>query len=117
MLHAVMKKSSKLYERCYEDEITSTIFGPMDFMDHNSVHKFWLKFLNLKRHSPLKSCCIELWKRKRYGKNNSVEPDIFIEFNYEDENDPSLYLLVEIKWDSPLGEDQLEKQWKNFSLM
>ena len=53
MLHATFKGKGKLYTRYLghrdgeerkvheEDEITSTVLGPLDFMAPADVHRFW----------------------------------------------------------------------------
>ena len=61
MLHAVAKGKTKFYKRYLnrrerepheamvraEDEITSIIIGPMDFMLPNEIHRFWMELFSL----------------------------------------------------------------------
>lgn len=134
MLHAFARHKSKAYTRYLrvrdpseprvssEDEITSIIFGPLDFLSASDNWKLWT--LLLQSHasrnisSPLPSeyvsdfspsaCTLEFWPRK-----DNIEPDLVIKFS--NDKDQTRSLLVELKWDAGLsGADQLEKQWLHY---
>lgn len=134
MLHAFARNKSKAYTRFLrvrdeseprvssEDEITSLVFGPLDFLSAADNWALW-KYL-LQSHAsrdmsgPLPSdffadflpatCNAAFWPRK-----DNIEPDLVIEFS--DARGLARTLLVELKWDAPeSGEDQLEKQWLRY---
>ena len=135
MLHAFLEKKSNAYQHYMgiresgiqrvssEDEITSIIFGPLDFLTVADNWLFWekllscsasleasgglpLDFFNVK-FSPVR-CQVRFWRRR-----NGVEPDLLIRFF--DASNEQRSLLIEIKWDSRLsGDDQLEKQWNTY---
>jgi hypothetical protein len=126
MLHAVEKRKTKYFERyagirdgrekrvCEEDEIVSTIFGPLEFVDAASVFNFWTDVIQLEREStefpvtlPVR-CQFALWPR-----NNKVEPDAHFTFLWADNK--RFDVLVEFKWRARLvPEDELHRQWQNY---
>jgi hypothetical protein len=132
MLHAFARHKSKAYKRYLrmrdddeprvssEDEITSIIFGPLDFLPASDIWVLW-EFI-LGNHAsdamsgPLPpdffpgffpiACTHSFWPRK--GK---VEPDLLVKFT--DVTGVPRSLLIEVKWDAGVsGADQLEKQWQ-----
>lgn len=134
MLHAYNRRKSKLYSRYQnvksllsededrkipaEDELTSTIIGPMDFLQSNDIYLFWSKLITT--ISPISrdggqlpvtapsSVEHHFWPRRR-----GTEPDVMINLRWP--NGERRILLVEIKWRSGLsGDDQLHRQWVNF---
>lgn len=126
MLHALEKKKTNYYRRylgvrdghekrvCEEDEITSTVFGALEFVDLKHVYDFWREVFRLERQSVLlpaespNSCKFELWPKK-----NNIEPDAHFTFFWA--NGVRLDLLIELKWEAPLsGKDQLRKQWQDY---
>jgi len=130
MLHAIGKSKTKFYHRYLgrrddderkvheEDEITSTVLGPLDFLPAVDVYRFWREVLHSTGHAtflpsvPVSDVNIDLWPR-RNAKNdgNSIEPDVVITIKTLDGQ--TRILLLELKWRSPLsGEDQLHRQWK-----
>jgi hypothetical protein len=134
MLHAFARNKSKAFNQYLptrnpseqrinsEDEITSLVFGPLEFLSASDNWKIWKAILQnnaslsisgslppdfLADFSPT-SVTYDFWPKK-----NRVEPDLVVEFL----NDlgKSRSLLIELKWDAPpSGEDQLRKQWLNF---
>jgi hypothetical protein len=131
MLHAFARHKSKAYTRYLgvrdpseprvsaEDEITSIIFGPLDFLSASDNWKLWKAVLQNHASTtvsgPLPSdyladffpdvCTLAFWPRK-----NNIEPDLVVTFS--DAAGQTRSLLVELKWDAPpSGEDQLKKQW------
>ncbi|OGB52266.1 MAG: hypothetical protein A2496_11115 [Burkholderiales bacterium RIFOXYC12_FULL_60_6] len=126
MLHALEKRKTTYYRRylgdrdghekrvCEEDEITSTVFGTLEFLEVTAVFHFWAELFRLQGQSaalPTQSPVryqIDFWPR-----NNRVEPDAHLTFFYADSK--RLDILIEIKWHAPLsGEDQLSLQWMNY---
>jgi hypothetical protein len=132
MLHATAKNKSTLYRRYFgerdgderkvyeEDEITSTIFGPLDFLCASDAHRFWLRVLEsegqplfLPVASPQK-ISVAMWPRDSATDNgNSIEPDMVITMEWADGD--FRILLIELKWRAPLsGSDQLHRQWLHY---
>jgi hypothetical protein len=129
MLHAIEKNKSKLYERyrgvrafhdrgnlTMEDEITSIIFGPLEFMsvtDVWDIAKILLgKACNIDNHSPTKFE-LKFWEKLKKDDGNHIEPDA--ELIFLDGEKRLLGILIELKWNAPEGENQLEKQWAAFN--
>lgn len=126
MLHSTTKKKGTLYKRYLggrdgkegnvheEDEITSAVLGPLDFLADEDVFLFWTKLLGSVGHSeffpttrPL-SIDMKMWNR-RTTMDGVVEPDVVVEMEWPDDRRT---LLIEMKWHAPLsGEDQLHRQW------
>ncbi len=133
MLHAFAHHKSRAYTRYLrvreadeprvssEDEITSLIFGPLDFLSAADNWKLWK--LVLQSHAseamsgPLPSeylagfspstCTQHFWPRR-----GGIEPDLVIEF--ADQAGATRSLVIELKWDAGVsGADQLEKQWRD----
>lgn len=131
MLHSTMKKKGTLYKRYLgdrdgkegnvheEDEITSAVLGPLDFLADEDVFLFWTKLLGSEGHSdffpttPPRSIEMKMWNRRTALDGGSVEPDVVVEMAWPDDRRT---LLIEMKWRAGLsGDDQLQRQW-NFYL-
>jgi hypothetical protein len=107
---------------CSEDEITSIVFGPLDFLpasdhwllwktvlhNHASMHASGLLPLDfLSGFSPVE-CILDFWPRK-----SGVEPDLVITFTSAQGETRSL--LIELKWNAGVsGDDQLHRQWSEY---
>ena len=118
MLHAARKNKTRLPAQRYaawsasgearrtqEDEITSTIFGPLDFMPQETVNCIINAIFQ-------DSCCtdddeisMELWPRI-----DRIEPDIL--FTKKSTDGSVMYFVIEVKWNAPLGETQVVDQIK-----
>jgi len=134
MLHAIARKKSRAYTRYLsvqppdeprisaEDEITSIIFGPLEFLSAPDNWTLWQRVLqggaSMDVSGPLPpdyfsdfspdACVFEFWPRK-----DMIEPDLVIRFSNHLGETRSL--LVELKWNAPLsGADQLDKQWLRY---
>lgn len=126
MLHSTMKKKGTLYKRYLgdrdgkegnvheEDEITSAVLGPLDFLTDEDVFLFWVTLLakagraDFFPKSPPVSINMKMWDR-RSTKDGIVEPDVVVEMEWPDDRRT---LLIEMKWHAPLsGEKQLQRQW------
>ena len=103
-----------------EDEITSTVIGPLDFLSPRDVFSFWHGVLAssgkcefLPKNYP-SSADVRLWdSRITPPKGRRVEPDVRIDFSWPDGS--KFTLLVEIKWRARLsGSDQLHAQWSEY---
>lgn len=132
MLHAIDRRKSNAYQQyfknrpkdgrrvCSEDEITSTIFGPQEFLQTEDVFRFWVKILNVSKCSQILGTQIpdrvqfSFWpSRIDQASGRRIEPDATISFFWKDGKE--VILLIEFKWNSPLsGDDQLYRQWKGF---
>lgn len=134
MLHAFTRNKSRAYKKylgekdpseprvCSEDEITSIVFGPLDFLSPADHWSFWKALLQghasmhasgrmppdfMEGFAPVE-CLLDFWPRK-----NRIEPDIVIEFT--DAVGESRSLVVELKWNAGVsGDDQLQKQWLDY---
>lgn len=129
MLHAVNLNKTKFYKRYLgekdepenvkaEDEIASIILGPLSFLPACDNQLFWGQVLaaNGKEEflttEPVSNVQYHFWPR-RQGQIGSIEPDLFVQFQWPDKTEK--YLLVELKWNAKLsGSDQLHKQWQYF---
>lgn len=134
MLHAIEKNKSKLYERYWgvrdsfvsgnitaEDEITSTIFGPLEFMTPSDVWCIARKMLGDKAAKDVKPVGFELkfWNKLKSEKENDIEPDA--ELIFDCGGGEFIAILFELKWNALEGKDkegrlQLDKQWPEFKL-
>lgn len=137
MLHAIYSCKSKAYRRYLgeregierrvseEDEITSIILGPLDFLKSSDVYLFWKNVLkksgcnqNILRTAfpesfPEKSA-VSLWPSRRLPNGEGrIEPDAKIVFSWPDNQ--QLILLLELKWRAALsGHSQLHRQWHEY---
>jgi hypothetical protein len=131
MLHAIANSKSMLYKRYLgerqgqaqegkvseEDEITSTILGPLDFLSASEVYAFWKHVLEKAGHSDklpssVSDMKLKLWP-SRQENNGRIEPDATIEFM--ENKKTTLILLMEFKWRARLsGGNQLQRQWQEF---
>lgn len=127
MLHAIEKNKTKQYERYWgvrdmhdrgnitaEDEITSTLFGPLEFMTPSDVWCIANKLLGDK--APSKGSLpskfeLHFWRKLESG----IEPDAELVFDWED-GIQRIAILFEMKWNAPLsGDGQLHNQWSDFN--
>lgn len=132
MLHAIDKGKTKFYTRYLgkrdgtehvheEDEITSIVLGPLDFLPALDVYRFWSQVLRSTGYAALlptespSDVNIALWSRRNASDDgNSIEPDGMVTMKSTD-GQTSIILLLELKWRAPLsGEDQLHRQWTQF---
>lgn len=132
MLHAVGQKKSRIYQRYAgfkgleekripaEDEITSIIFGPLDFMADGEAFRFWQALLLscqqnafLPRSEPSR-VVMKLWDRvKTESDGRWIEPDVVVKMYWPDGQ--FRIILLEIKWRARLsGDDQLRRQWLGY---
>jgi hypothetical protein len=131
MLHATSKNKTKFYRRylghrdgedrkvCEEDEITSTLIGPMEFLPVLDVYQFWKNILNHTDHRdflpnvPPENIETTLWsRRKALDDGKIIEPDVVVTLKWANQ----VYnLLIELKWRAPLRpKDQLHRQWLQY---
>lgn len=95
-----------------EDEITSLVFGPLEYMDKRLSAYFWHYLLSelgtpITSSSPPLDCTIDFWPK------DGIEPDMTVTLKYSDGE--TVFLLIEIKWDADLSKRQLQKQWQTFT--
>jgi len=124
MLHAFLRNKSGLHRRylpakqrdpgngrvTQEDEVTSTVLGPLEFLHKSSTTLFWTELIRTYAPSfglpdgDATDAVIRFWPT--FGK---LQPDLLVELKWGRE---VRLLLIEIKWLSNLsGDNQLEKQW------
>lgn len=98
-----------------EDEITSLIMGPLEYLPATDVGRFWQALVGpTAQQSQLpfptglaERASLHFWPRRQ------IEPDLLVEL-YWPAGERRL-LLVEFKWRAPLsGDDQLHRQWLEF---
>jgi hypothetical protein len=126
MLHAIQKKKTSYYTRytghrdgsekrvSCEDEITSSVFGPLDFMATEAVFQFVKAiFRAIGQQSKFPAGApvsheLLFWPRRKH-----VESDAHLLLKWP--NDENVNILLEVKWRAALsGEHQLHLQWNNY---
>jgi hypothetical protein len=132
MLHANEKSKTRISRRFLgdrdgielrvseEDEITSTILGPLDFLSAAENHRFWQRLLASVKHAnflpPTQPSNVEFgfWERRiANDASGAIEPDAVVRMYWPDGS--VRILLIELKWRAPLsGEDQLHRQWLQY---
>jgi len=133
MLHAIIQNKTQCHRRYLghrdddghrltaEDEITSTVFGPLNFMEAGPVLRFWRSVLNQSGvvdvfpATPPDSCKLRLWPSRRVedSERSRIEPDAHLTFSWLE--GARIDILVEVKWRHSLCPDnvadQLRQQW------
>lgn len=132
MLHAIEKSKTRISRRYLgyrdgielrvseEDEITSTVLGPLDFLTAAENHRFWQRLLASVKHAnflpPSQPSNVEFgfWERRiANDASGTIEPDAIVRMCWPDGSTRTL--LIELKWRAPLsGEDQLHRQWLQY---
>ncbi len=117
MLQAVIKNKLSRYlvqnGEPPEDLITDCFFGPLRYLDAQEAGQAiaWICQDNGRSAFPLLSGAImsdiDLWPR-----SNRVEPDALM--TCTSSSGTQLLLLIEVKWNSPLGQAQAVRQWREF---
>lgn len=101
----------------FEDQLTSCVFGPLRYMDPGRAWEACLMVLGLSGcaqtpNSKPTRVCVRFWPhfRRLDGEGRFVEPDVHIVVWSGD----TLFatVLVETKWKSRLGPNQLLDQWR-----
>lgn len=118
--HSIKREKSEEMRMTVEDEIISTVIGPMDFMSASEVLGIWKAILawnesviEFPEGEPA-GVKVFLWPNENNnGDRTNSQPDAKITFEWSDGQ--SLILILEAKWDAPLGENQLENQWNDFN--
>ena len=118
MLQAVVKNKLKRYliqdGEPPEDLITDCFFGPLRYLNGQDAGRAmaWICQDAAKSGFGLLNGAtvsdVELWPR-----SNGVEPDAHI--RCRSPSGASLQVLIEVKWNSPLGQGQAVRQWQGFS--
>ena len=105
-----------------EDEITSTVFGMLQYFDSREVYSFFCQLL----HIPMKSTIEDIthqfcfWESKTHrsrqnsAQDKKTEPDVIVRFQINKTEEVTF--ILELKWgkNSHFLPDQLERQWENF---
>lgn len=112
-----------------EDELTSTLLGPLDFLPTAEAFLFWRELIGWCEKygassiqgffpEPEPDRVVHKFWAQRTGSKGRIEPDLFVEFHWNATTERSAeqrFLLVELKWRAPLsGKEQLQKQWLGF---
>jgi hypothetical protein len=126
MLHSFCQGKSHLYRRylghrdigekrvCEEDEITSLIMGPLDYLPPEASGSFWRALIERDVIEELafpsgtaSRVQMDFWPRR------TIEPDLLVELQWP--TGERRIVLVEFKWNAPLsGNDQLQRQWNEY---
>jgi hypothetical protein len=126
MLHSFCHGKSHLYRRylghrdvgekrvCEEDEITSLIMGPLDYLSPEASGSFWRALIECDvgeelafPSSTISRVQMDFWQRR------TIEPDLLVELQWA--TGERRIVLVEFKWNAPLsGNDQLHRQWNEY---
>lgn len=123
MLHAINSRKARLgafrsagLRVPFEDVVTSTVFGPIEFMSPEDARRsidLICEALVLRLPTPVGSLRAVFWPRMpltddalraRYS-----EPDLV----FADEAGP--VMVIEVKWGAPLGVNELAAQWSALS--
>lgn len=113
----------------FEDPITSMVFGELDYISPHESHSFFSHFFERKPpRFTAETIAIHFWKKlkinssrwvdyekwnnlaQKVGIKQHVEPDLIIE--YMGASGERVIYLIEVKWNSPEGENELFKQWE-----
>lgn len=119
MLHALDHRKAKLssfrgqaVRLPIEDVITSTVFGPLEFMsqsDRSDALKGLLKFAGCTVRCHWPSLQIGFWPKMKPEtpglRSVYIEPDAIL-FDKS-----GIVLLIEVKWGAPLSQHELAAQW------
>lgn len=126
MLHSLCHGKSHFYRRylghrdvgekrvCEEDEITSLIMGPLDYLPPEASGSFWRALIQCDVTEELafpsgtvSRVQMDFWQRR------TIEPDLLVELQWA--TGERRIVLVEFKWNAPLsGNDQLHRQWNEY---
>lgn len=112
MITAAAHGKDRSIQRLCEDEITSSVFGPLAFLPTDQIWTLFRKLLPIEDLCPSQTpdqARFSFWKRLAVSR---IEPDLLVCFLKDEQ--PLLTVLVEVKWKSGLSsEDQLVDQWAN----
>ena len=105
-----------------EDEITSTVFGMLQYFDSREVYAFFCKLIKKDMETDIHdiSHLFSFWESKTHkwkqiaNKDKKTEPDVMVRFTLN--KTEKITFILELKWgqNSHFGQDQLERQWANF---
>lgn len=113
------KLTSHKKTRFVEDEITSTIFGPLTYFSSSEIWYFFetlIKYMLVDenlwpvRSSKQINVKFFFWPLMKTTNGEKIEPDVLVKFRVKKAT--ILTILVEVKWDClQSSQDQLAKQW------
>ena len=135
MIEAILGKKTTFLSHAYEagrhrfeDPITSIVFGGLKYVPPQDSFVFFSQFFDgISPSFEADKISLHFWKQLRrrsqrwvdsdkwdkVGKlidlKRYVEPDLIIE--YSGPNGERKYFVIEVKWNSPEGENELRKQW------
>jgi len=99
----------------YEDEIVSAIFDPILYMPERLKLAAFIAVaksckLDPATYEDATECQVEFWPNLRDA--GRCEPDLVVELRNAEKN-LKLVMVIEAKWGSQLGNNQLSTQWKD----
>ena len=114
MLIAALKNQDRNINCLCEDEITSSVFGPLSFMQVEDVWALfnaWLPIPDelLPGTQPTK-VSFAFWPNLLKDIGGLIEPDLVCRFK-NDKDEHLLTIMIEVKWNAGSGDNQLIKQW------
>ncbi|MHB8762645.1 MAG: hypothetical protein ACYC6J_09760 [Coriobacteriia bacterium] len=99
--------------KLHEDEITSTVFGPLRYFPAQEIFSIFRDLLDLPEGAgsePVEEVVFDFWPNLATD-GGRVEPDLLIQF--VGPKGPGLSVLVEVKWDTGRSSAcQLVAQWR-----
>lgn len=119
MLHAINSRKARLgafrsagSRVPIEDVVTSTVFGPLEFMspeDRRAAVDCLEEALAIRQSGSLGPVQVRFWPRLQLADDalraRYVEPDLILA------DAAGAFLVVEVKWGAKLGEHELAAQW------
>lgn len=102
------------HKEIQEDLITSMVFGPLRYMSPESAwHIVKALFFPENSHNDIIPIAHEVlfWPSMNDGERR-IEPDVIFEFRFKKEE--PIGVIVEVKWNAPISERQLTRQWNAF---
>lgn len=100
----------------YEDEILSSVFGPLRYFQSEQqiivietilAQSFYESPAKVTANKKIDKCEIEFWPN--IASKGRIEPDIRVLIRHVDKSET--LLLIEAKWNAPQHEGQLHDQW------
>lgn len=84
-IHAFRVEKTSVADKFYEDEVTSSVLGPLVFLQAEDVQLIWQALLPdlavLRGNGVADHCEVRLWDRRKIkGQPGTVEPDVRFDF-------------------------------------
>lgn len=120
-IHAFRVEKTSVADKFYEDEVTSSVLGPLVFLQAEDVQLIWQALLPdlavLRGNGVADHCEVRLWDRRKIkGQPGTVEPDVRFDFCWHTEwGEKKHMVLLEVKWRAAVGHiEQMHRQWQEY---